>query len=86
MQISKAGYRTREPETLDPPTEYPSRLFQLAKTYMTEVGYSRAELMEYLAINERDFGAYYHDPQDGARIEGIIDDKGDEWSLKGLTP
>ena len=86
VQMSKAGYRTREPETLDPPTEYPSKLFELAKTYMTEVGYSRAELMEYLAINERDFDGYYHDPQDGARSKGMIDHDDDGWSLKGLTP
>lgn len=87
IQIGKAGYRRREPETLDPPTEYPNKLFQLAKTYMTEVGYSRAELMEYLAINQRDFDAYYQDPQDVATGESMVDeDKGDEWSLKGLKP
>ena len=85
-QIGNAGYRTREPETLDPPTEYPTTLFRLAKTYMTEVGYSRTELMDYLAVNERDFDAYYRDLHDGASSEVIIDDEGDEWSLKGLTP
>ena len=85
IQMNKGGYRTREPETLDPPTEYPSKLFQLAKTYITEVGYSRKELMEYLALNERDFNTYYHDPQNRVVSEGVIDD-GDEWSLKGLTP
>ena len=84
--MSKAGYRTREPETLDPPTEYPSKLFQLAKTYMVEVGYTRTELMDYLAINKRDFNAYYHDLQDEGRTGDIIQSEGNEWSLKGLTP
>ena len=87
IQMSKGGYRIREPETLDPPREYPSKLFQLAKTYMTEVGYSRKELMEFLALNERDFNAYYHDPQDGdGTVSNGLADEGDEWSLKGLTP
>ncbi len=86
VQLSKAGYRTREPETLDPPKEYPSKLFQLAKTYVTEVGYSLTGLMEYLAINKRDFDTYYCDPQDGMRPEVINGDEGGEWSLKGLTP
>lgn len=85
VRINKAGYRSREPETLDPPPEYPSKLFQLAKTYMTEVGYSRSQLMEYLAINGSDFDAYYRDPQDGAIAEDIGGGGDDEWSLKGLT-
>ena len=84
IQISKAGYRSREPEALDPPKEYPSKLFRMARTYMTEVGYSRTGLMEYLAINERDFQTYYHDPHDGATIRDIENDEGDEWSLKDV--
>lgn len=33
-QLSAAGYRTREPETLDPPVERPSWMIHLApKTY-----------------------------------------------------
>ena len=41
--------------------------------------------MAYLALNERDFHDYYHDPQDGA-IPGSISESvdGDEWSLQGL--
>ena len=84
IRLNRAGYRTREPLTLDPPVEQPKRLFELAKTHMTQLEYSRTELMEYLSINERDFHAYYHDPQDAERTEGTTDDDGDVWSLRGL--
>ena len=42
--------------------------------------------MDYLAINKRDFNAYYHDLQDEGRTGDIIQSEGNEWSLKGLTP
>ena len=31
IHLNKGGYRIREPETLDPPREYPSKLFQLPR-------------------------------------------------------
>ena len=78
VRLNKAGYRTREPETLDSPVEQPRRLFELAKVHMTKLEYSRADLMELLAINERDFRAYYYDPEDVAFSEDAVDD---EWRL-----
>ena len=80
-RLGKAGYRTREPEVLDPPVEPPERLFQLAKTHMTQLEYSRAELMDFLAIGEKDFQTYYHDPKDVLPYIGDhLDD--DEWRLQ----
>ena len=77
-RLNKAGYRTREPETLDPPVEHPKRPFELAKSHMTQLGYSRTDLMELLAINERDLRAYYHDPVD---VVSSGDAEDDEWRL-----
>ena len=79
-RLSKAGYRVREPSTLDPPLEPPERLFQLAKLYMTRLGYSRSELMDLLTIGDLDFQAYYHDPRDV--FPGL--DSDDEWSVSGV--
>ena len=80
-RLNKAGYRTREPETLDPPVEQPTRLFELAKTHMMQLEYSRADLMELLAIKERDFRAYYYDPEDVVLTGDAVETRDDEWRL-----
>ena len=59
MRLSKAGYRTREPATLDPPVEKPSLMSQLAQRHLDELGYSRTELREFISIGETDFRKYY---------------------------
>ena len=64
IRLSKAGYRQREPENLDPPIESPSWPFKLVKFHMTALKYSRDEVKELLAIGESDFQHYYHDPLD----------------------
>ena len=64
VRLSKAGYRTREPEVLDPPEEPPEMLFRLAKFHMTELRFTRLEIKDFLTINENDFRTYYHDPED----------------------
>ena len=64
VHLSRAGYRQREPETLDPPIEVPSWPFNLVKFHMTELQYTREELKTFLAIEEDDFRNYYHDPHD----------------------
>ena len=79
IRLSRAGYKTREPDTLDPPGEPPQRLFMLAKTHMTELEYSREELLNWLAINEKDFQEYYHDPLDVGPQAG--DSLDNEWRL-----
>ncbi len=64
IHLSKAGYRQREPEALDPPIEGPSWPFNLAKFHLTTLQFTREELKEYLAIGEVDFQNYYRDPYD----------------------
>lgn len=64
MQLSKAGYKMREPEHIDPPRERPAKAWEMVKHYLTILGYRRAELRELLHINERDFNCYYRDLAD----------------------
>ena len=64
VRMSKAGYRQREPENLDPPIETASWPFNLVKFHMIELQYTREEIKDYLAIGEPDFRRYYHDPFD----------------------
>ena len=58
-QLTRAGYRTREPMELDPPIEVPERPYQLTRFYLTDLEYTPAEMREYLAIGERDYHTYY---------------------------
>ena len=46
---------------------------------MVQLEYSRADLMDFLAVNEEDFQMYYHDPKDIIHMEAGLDD--DEWRL-----
>ena len=59
--LSKSGYRTREPEYLDPPVEYPALPARLALRCVAELGYDRTQLLDYLCIGEGDFAEYYRD-------------------------
>ena len=79
VQLSKAGYKTQEPEQLAPPIEPPSRLFDLVNFHMTVLEYTRTELMDLLSVNNKDFRTYYYDPQDIATQ--IEDAMYDEWRL-----
>ena len=64
VQLSRQGYRTREPTNLDPPVERPSLLFDLAQYFEQSLEFSRAELLALLNIGENDFWTYYRDPDD----------------------
>ena len=72
-QISKAGFRKREPTNLDPPIEREAKARQLAQYHFTKLGYTRSELLNYLHIGERDFGQYFDSTADhflDAGLEG----------------
>ena len=58
-KMSKAGYRTREPSTLDPPVETPGRMRALVRTYLDELGYSQSELQDLLGLGEADYRRLY---------------------------
>ena len=70
VQLSKNGYRTREPSNLDPPVEHPSRLFDMVKYFQQSMEFSPSELLALLNIGETDFWTYYRDPED--LLENIL--------------
>ena len=59
IRLSQAGYRTREPETLDPPVERPTMMAELAQRHLDELEYSRSELCDLLTIGEAEFKNHY---------------------------
>ena len=81
-RLSAAGYRTREPETLDPPMEHPTVLSKFARSHIDEAGYNLAEFQELIAINQREFLEYYVADDDIIRSLGI-GDLLDEWNQDG---
>ena len=60
-RMAKAGYRTREPATLDPPVEKPSAMIQLARKHVEEFHYSPEDLLELLTISKAEFVKHYTD-------------------------
>ena len=73
IRLSKAGYRIREPETLDPPVEKPSLMVLLAQRHLDELEYNRTELCDLLAIGEAEFGRHYVGSDDILETLGIDD-------------
>lgn len=70
-RMSKSGYNSREPATLDPPVKPPSLTRQLAQRHLDELGYSRAELLDSLSVNETDFQRCYLSPEDSDILETL---------------
>ena len=73
VRLSRAGYRTREPETLDPPIEKPSWMVLLAQRHLDELEFSRTELCDLLTISEAEFRRHYIDSDDILERLGIDD-------------
>ena len=60
MKLSKAGFRLREPEELDPPAEPPQRIQQMIEFHKTKLGYTDNDLQIALATSIDDIYALYH--------------------------
>ena len=71
VRLSKAGYRIREPETLDPPVEKPGKMAQLAQSHLDELEYGRTELGDLLAIGDEDFRKNYIPSDDIIGVLGL---------------
>ena len=54
IQLSKAGYRLREPAELDPPSEPPQLMKKIVQHHVHPLGYSDEQLMEALNIGPHD--------------------------------
>lgn len=66
--LSKSGYRSREPDHLDPPVEYPALPARMVLRCVAELGFDRPGLLDYLAIGAQDFEAYYGTGLPGAGV------------------
>jgi hypothetical protein len=60
MQMSKAGYRTKEP--VDIPAEQPMVIREIIEVYLKELGYTVFELCNLLSIRENEFEKLYSEP------------------------
>ncbi len=69
MQLSKAGYRLREPEELDPPSEPPELLRDIVAYHCDSLGYSHDDLCRLLALNKADLYRVYQ--PNGKRLHAI---------------
>lgn len=58
-QISKAGYKTREPAELDITGEQPSLLHEIVKTHREELGYTMDDLRMLIPLNDRELWKFY---------------------------
>jgi Zn-dependent peptidase ImmA (M78 family)/DNA-binding XRE family transcriptional regulator len=61
MQISKAGYKTREPVELDIPFEQPTLLKEIFNTYINDMDYSLPEIAKMIHLFEEEIQEIYLD-------------------------
>ncbi len=59
VQLSKAGYRLREPAELDPPAEPPTLVNHILEHHVRNLGYSEGELLGLLKIGLNRFSLLY---------------------------
>ena len=70
-RLSQAGYRTREPATLDPPVETPSLMADLAQNLSNVGEFSQEELRDFISIGKTDYVQYYVADDDIVKSLGI---------------
>jgi len=68
MQWSRAGYKLREPEELDPPAEPPNAVTGMINHHLKTLGYTVPELAKTLDLGENEFRAQYLTGEHGLHI------------------
>lgn len=58
-QMSRAGYKTREPIELDVAGEQPYLLHEIIETHQTELGYSVEDLRKLIPLNDDELWKFY---------------------------
>ena len=61
-RLSRAGYRTREPETLDPPIEQPTLMANLVHQLLEAGEFSHEELCNLISIGRAEYERHYGAP------------------------
>ena len=72
MQLSKAGYKTREPVELDVPRESPVLLKKLVDVHMNELEYNANEIAKILHIEETELYGFYLEPPAQQRRLAVV--------------
>jgi Zn-dependent peptidase ImmA (M78 family)/DNA-binding XRE family transcriptional regulator len=68
MQMSKAGYKLREPMELDVPPEQPSLLKEVIGVYIGDMDYDASELAKMLNLFEDELHRIYLDKDDKTKL------------------
>ena len=68
MQLSKAGYKIREPMELDIQSEPPTLLKEILRTYIDDMGYNMPELAKLFNLFENEFQNIYLDKNDRSHL------------------
>lgn len=55
VQLSALGYKTKEPDWLEPPREQPKLYYELVRVHLEDFHYSEAELSKILFLYETEF-------------------------------
>jgi Zn-dependent peptidase ImmA (M78 family)/transcriptional regulator with XRE-family HTH domain len=55
MQMARLGYKTKEPDYLEPPKEQPQLFYDLARVHLEELNYTARELSDFLLLNDTEF-------------------------------
>jgi Zn-dependent peptidase ImmA (M78 family) len=78
MKLSKAGFRLREPEELDPPAEPPQRIQQIISFHKNKLGYTDSDLQIALATSIDDIYSMYFQgtPHLWKQIGDLMEDEG----------
>lgn len=66
-QMSKAGYKTREPIELDVPDEKPRLMREVIEAYQKELGYTIDDLRELLPLNDDELWNFYLEDKSRSR-------------------
>jgi Zn-dependent peptidase ImmA (M78 family)/transcriptional regulator with XRE-family HTH domain len=72
MQMSKLGYRTREPAELDFPMETPTLFNEIVDFYSHDLGYSASELAKSLLLTENELDQSIFKPTNYINVQDAI--------------
>ncbi len=67
-QLSNAGYRTHEPDNLEPPREKPTMLQQVLQIYFEDLHYTMKDLSFAVGLQENEFKSIYFREQSHLRL------------------
>lgn len=68
MQLSKAGYKVREPMELDLPPEIPTLLKEIVNIHIDDMGYGSSELASMIRLYEKEFQEVYLDKSEKTKL------------------